>query len=157
MCVVYVWSVLNSWRRLRGWMTFSIKLCVMRSGDVMMLLQSETFFLIMSSGERWEVTRGEWGPDCWHQLSPCSCSSPAATNGSQADTGHRCTGPLSSPGIMSSCVIDTFHRHEKMYQGYLNLKRTWLAFVGEGLDRCVLKKLFIFFTQPPYPDTLIRK
>lgn len=50
---VYVWSVLNSWRRLRGRMTFSIKLCVMRSGEVVMLLQSETFFLIMSAG--WAV------------------------------------------------------------------------------------------------------
>ena len=57
------------------------------SWDVMMLLQSETFFLIMSSSELWEVTRGE-APADPALTRPCS---------QQPQMGHwrhrhRCTG-----------------------------------------------------------------
>ena len=80
MGIVYVWSVLNSWRRPRGRMTFSMTLCVMRGDDVV-----TKWNFLADNEQQWLGVRPRHSPSS-HQARLS-----AATNGSHTGRGHRCT------------------------------------------------------------------
>ena len=125
--------------------------------DVMMLLQSETFFLIMSSSELWEVTRGEARAD--------TRSHPAhapATNGSQADTG---TGAQAAVITWHYVIMILCHRYISHFTDMknfikvkcsMNMASTPFA-CSRKVDRCVLNILSNSLLSLPIPILLIRK